>query len=189
MEGRSPGDHFFPAFVGQELQWGRPLQQNTYLKMIRVCVSSLGLESGDPDKVQLYSSTSIRTGNTNLTEEAVARYRAQRNKEMGWVKDSTVPLTHYTSDSVALAPGPLFWDIAACDANYDLHVHDIQLRKFTLMLCTQCGAPFPQGAASCGCRYCVEKAKARAAGKSTNPKGRHTCWKVDVNTSGVMPEG
>ena len=181
MAGRLPNEHFFPAFVGNEMHWDQPLQQKTYLTIIRGCVGTLGLEGGDPLKAQLYTSTSIRVGNTNLTEESVARYRAQRNKDLGWVKDSTVPLSHYTSDSVALAPGPLFWDIGDCDANFDNHVHSHQVQKFTSMMCTQCGAP------SCSCKYCRDRARFKATGAASNPKGSHTCWKAGVRTSGAMP--
>ena len=188
MEGRAPEDHFFPAFADNGvLHWEQPLQPNTYLTMLRGCVTALGLES-DPHKVKLYNSTSIRVGNTNLTEASVAQFRAQRNRQLGWADGSRMPEVHYTSASVALAPGPLFWDIEACDAKFDQHVRESQLKKFSSMLCTQCGSPFPANSAACDCAYCSEKARYRAAGSGTNPKCKHTCWRAQVKTSGVMPE-
>jgi hypothetical protein len=71
-EGRAPEDHFLPAVRVGQLLWDEPLQNSQHNEMVRACVSHLELES-DPTRVQLYTTTSVRVGNQDLTEELINR--------------------------------------------------------------------------------------------------------------------
>lgn len=180
-------DFFFPAFVNMQPVWQRHLQNAVHNQWVRECVSTLGLES-NPGKLALYSTTSIRVGNVDCTEESITRFRAQRNKDCGWAKDSWVPLRHYTSDAVALAAGPLFWDKAGCDAKYMGACQTHLKEKYLALLCTQCGMPFPDGATECPCNRCKLKARYIALGSASNPKVGHSCWKQQCRHPDHVPE-
>jgi hypothetical protein len=102
------------------------------------------------------------------------RFRAQRNRDMGWARDSWVPQKHYTSDTMSLAAGPLIWDVALCNDAYDRGTEAFAISRFMKLMCTQCGFP------ECSCLYCSQKMKALGSGAKTNPtaKGGHSCWRA-----------
>ncbi len=110
---------------------------------------------------------------------SAARYRQQRNRELGWGAGSWVPLKHYTRDEVtlffskkenqshfclhrevALAPGPLFWDIEASDIAVSRCTALTEHVRFGKRMCTQCAFPFPDGQHRCSCAYCVRSSAA-----------------------------
>jgi hypothetical protein len=163
---RQGDDYFFPMVHHGHLEWSKPLSNTSHNEMVRTCVKVLQLA---PDnKLVNYSSTCIRRGNQETTEAMIQRFRAQRNLDMGWAKESWVGPTHYTPDNVAVAPGPLFWDVADCNARLQYAMADEFLIQFTAVLCKACGSP------SCTCLACMDLVR---RGMDKNPKDSHSCWR------------
>jgi hypothetical protein len=169
---RLPQDNFFPNFHMRELIWSEALSNRTHNDMVRRCASDQGLAVGG--KLLLYSSTSIRRGNQAITEELVAKFRSQRNKDNGWAKDSFVPQLHYTPESVSLAPGPLFWEVAACNLKLQQALAETGLARFNRMMCRVCAFPFPAGDKCCSCAACKQSSQ---IGRKAIVNIAHTCWR------------
>ncbi len=64
---------------------------------------------------------------------------------LGWGKSSDTPWKHYTTESAALAPGPLFWEVEMSGKAFDMAVGYFKHEKFTNRMCRQCARPFPEG--------------------------------------------
>lgn len=184
--GREKTDYFFPFFTeGQEPQFGRPLTNHQHNAMVRRCAAMLGLAEGE--RLRLYTTTSLRRGNQAVTEQQVALFRAQRNKDNGWAKTSWVPLQHYTPDSVALAAGPLFWDISGCTEAFEAACSAHLVARFSRRLCTECGFPFDAEQGKCACHACNDIARLRGTGVSTKYAHDKTCWRRGARRHGAFP--
>ena len=80
------------------------------VRSIGAQVKDLKLLGASPSEAQLktYSTTSIRVGNQVLTEEVVRKFRAQRNRDNGWVATLTFFATRDIVASVGSRRGPGF---------------------------------------------------------------------------------
>ena len=81
------------------------------------------------------------------------------------------PLNNYTPDSIAIAPGPLFWDIEATNDEFQGAIECHLKQGFAKRLCTECGMPFDEGKTRCFCDGCDSRSKMR--GTSTNSNVNH----------------
>ena len=163
---RQPSDYFFPKMARSDLIWHEHLQNDTHNQLIQEAVCTM--KYADETRSKLYTTTSIRVGNNVVTEDQVRRYRAQRYKQLGWAANSSAPLTHYTPDSVALAPGPLFWDIEELDTRFLDAIKLKRKKEFAAILCVECGMPFGEGKAECFCDGCNSRRKTRGTSTHSN---------------------
>jgi hypothetical protein len=60
------------VFVYEGLVWDEPLQNGEHNRMVQACVAKIELET-NPERTKLYTSTSIRVGNQEITENEVQR--------------------------------------------------------------------------------------------------------------------
>ena len=173
--GRSGDECFFPAFNGDVIDWKRPLQNATLNAFIQSMVVSMDIATSE--KSGLYTTTAIRRGNQAVTEAQVQKYRQQRNKDCGWAKDSFVPQKSYTPDTVALAPGPLFWDIKQSNEalrKASLHMRVALLNKRS---CKECGMPVCLASNECKCAGCNEIIASRGSGSKARLSHSACCWR------------
>lgn len=185
--GRRHGDHFLPAFVDGVMDWTKPLQNKVHNVMLQYAVGAMGWDSSD--RLHLYTTTCVRVGNQAATEQEVSHFRAQRNKDCGWAKDSHVPLTHYTPDAIAQAPGPLFWDHEGEKEAYQRACKEYLVQKWNKIICTECGTPFLFDAGRCACDGCAQLMKVRGSGtKASKPHGDF-CWRKGGRKPTAVPDG
>lgn len=151
--------------------------------MIREAAVDLGLAT--KETVESFSTTSIRRGNQVTTEQEVQKFRAMRNTDNGWAKASFVPLQHYTPESVALAPGPLFWDLEAANRKYDTTMKEIIFTKLNSKMCPQCGFPITNNTISCDCKGCYDIIT-HASSKAHVAHGVN-CWRRGQRKHGPLP--
>ena len=175
MQDRSGDEYFFPAFNCEEIDWKRPLQNATLNAFIQDMVASMDIAT--TEKARLYTTTAIRRGNQAVTEAQVQKYRQQRNKDCGWAKDSFVPQKSYTPDVVALAPGPLFWDIQ--QSNEALRKASLHMRVSLMnkRACKECGMPVCSARNACTCEGCNEILANRGSGSKARISHAASCWR------------
>ena len=83
-------------------------------------------------------------------QEAVQRYRQQRNYPVGWAKQSNLQEKVYCPENAKYMAGPLYWDREATNGEFEHFFAKQHFEKFSALLCAYCGLP------SCGCGGCVQ---------------------------------
>ena len=147
----------------------------------------VALKIDSAERLHLYSTTSVRVANNVLTEQHIQRFRAQRNAALGWAAASTTPMSHYTPDTIALARGPLFWDIGAANAKIHAASASAVLTLLNSKTCTVCGFPFDDGATACACAGCTDINAKRGTTSKSSVAHDVNCWRTRGGRVGMLP--
>ena len=179
--------HFFPRMLASgKLDFVAGMSNKQHNVIVRTCAAFNRFQQ-NLTLLNCYTSTSIRRANASgpTSEALVRQFREQRHRAQGWASSAT-PDRHYIQDHDALASGPMFWDIAEINQQYDRMYKTAVVSRCVAMLCTCCGFPFHRGASECSCGACAERARLALTGSIHKVKSNHTCWRAALGAGRRM---
>lgn len=159
-----PNSYFFPALVGDELKWDKPISRPEVDAAVLECARALKLVHSK-EHAQAFTSKSLRCGIAGDVAGVVQNVLGRINPTYGWASNSTLPLSAYCTDKVLTTPGLLHTDLEAISTYYTQAMEGRFFPKRYDMVCSACGYP------NCECPKC----NAIMAGGLGKTK-RHTCW-------------
>jgi hypothetical protein len=161
-----PDMHFFPHKGPSELDFSRPVSNQSVKSAVLACAYHLGLVHND-EHAETFDCNSIRRGVaadvTQLLKDALGKLNLKHGRREG----SLTGILVYTPRSVVVQPGLLHTDVGSIQEAFDNKVSEHVQRMRATLLCTTCGYP------ACQCSKCACVAR---GGKGKGAGSKHCCW-------------